>query len=118
MLRAVGATPVDHVERVICCGKSCRDCELPEEMTRTVLSSINDAGVDVMGVICPSCFDSFDVGQIRVTKKYGLDFKVPPVYFFQLLALAQGLEPAAVGLDKHKLKPEELFAKLAAAREA
>ena len=112
MLRAIGAEPVDHVERVICCGKSCRDCDLPEEMTKTILCSINDAEVDVMGVICPSCFDSFDVGQIRVSKKFGLDFKVPPVYYFQLLALAQGLGPDAVGLDKHKLKPEKLFARI------
>ncbi|MFH1842974.1 MAG: CoB--CoM heterodisulfide reductase iron-sulfur subunit B family protein [bacterium] len=115
MLSAIGAEPVNHVERVICCGKSCRDCDLPEEMTKTVLCSINDANVDIMGVICPSCFDSFDVGQIRVTKKFGLDFQIPPVYFFQLLALAQGLTPADVGLDKHKLKPEKLLAELGAA---
>jgi len=115
MLSAIGAEPVNHVERVICCGKSCRDCDLPEEMTKTVLCSINDANVDIMGVICPSCFDSFDVGQIRVTKKFGLDFKIPPVYFFQLLALAQGLTPADVGLDKHKLKPEKLLTELGAA---
>jgi heterodisulfide reductase subunit B len=112
MLRALGATPVEHVERIICCGKSCRECELPEEMTKTVLCSINEANVDIMGVICPSCFDSFDVGQIRVGKKYGLDFTIPPVYYFQLLALAQGLAPQEVGLDKHKLKPEKMFERL------
>ncbi len=50
-------TPVDHTERIVCCGKSCRECDLPEEMTRTVLESVHAAGVDVMGVICPSCFD-------------------------------------------------------------
>ncbi len=109
MLHAIGAEPVHHVDRILCCGKSCRDCELPEEMTRTVLCSIHDANVDVMGVICPSCFDSFDIGQIRVAKKFGLDFTIPPVYYFQLLALAQGLAPQEVGLEKHKLKPETLL---------
>ncbi len=112
MLRAIGATPVNHSERVICCGKSCRDCDLPEEMTRTILSSVNEADVDVMGVICPSCFDSFDIGQIRVAKKFDLEFKVPPIYYFQMLALAQGLDPTEVGLDKHKLKPDKLLARL------
>ncbi len=114
MLRAVGATPVEHAERIICCGKSCRDCDLPEEMTATVLRSVHAAGVDVMGVICPSCFDSFDTGQLRVARSRGLDFTVPPVYYFQLLALAQGLSPAEVGLDRHKLKPESLLEKIAA----
>ena len=101
--------PVDHAERVICCGKSCRDCDLPEQMTKTILESIHAAEVDAMGVICPSCFDSFDTGQIRIARKYDLGFTIPPVYYFQLLALAQGLAPAEVGLDKHKLKPEHLL---------
>ena len=113
MLRAIGAEPVDHVERVICCGKSCRDCDLPEIMTRTILESIHAAEVDAMGVICPSCFDSFDTGQLRLARKFDLGFTIPPVYFFQLLALAQGLEPAEVGLDKHKLKPVVLLEKMA-----
>jgi heterodisulfide reductase subunit B len=115
MLRAIGATPIDHQERVICCGKSCVECDLPAEMTKTVLCSIHEADVDIMGVICPSCFDSFDIGQIKVGKKFGLDFTIPPVYYFQLLALAQGLAPEEVGLDQPKLKPTKLFERLATA---
>jgi len=110
MLTALGATPVDHTERIICCGKSCRDCDLPEQMTRTVLESIHAAKVDIMGVICPSCFDSFDTGQLKLARKYKLGFTIPPVYYFQLLAVAQGLSAEAVGLDKHKIKPEKLLA--------
>jgi heterodisulfide reductase subunit B len=109
MLRAIGATPVEHTERIICCGKSCRDCDLPEQMTKTILESIHAAEVDAMGVICPTCFDSFDTGQIRIARKYKLGFTIPPIYYFQMLALAQGLEPAEVGLDKHKLKPDRLL---------
>ena len=109
LLRAIGVTPVNHRERVICCGKSCRDCDLPEEMTRTILESVHDADVDAMGVVCPSCFDSFDTGQLRIARKYDLGFTVPPVYYFQLLALAQGLAPSAVGLDRHKLKLTRLL---------
>jgi heterodisulfide reductase subunit B len=66
-----------------------------------------------MGVICPSCFDSFDTGQLMIARKYGLDFTIPPVYYFQLLALAQGHDPSAVGLDRHKIKPERLLEALA-----
>jgi heterodisulfide reductase subunit B len=115
MLRAIGAEPVDHAERVICCGKSCRDCDLPETMTKTILESIHAAEVDAMGVICPSCFDSFDTGQLRLARKFDLGFTVPPVYYFQLLALAQGLAPEDVGLDKHKLAPTGLLEKMTVA---
>ena len=112
--KRIGAEPVDHAERIICCGKSCRDCDLPEIMTRTILESMHAAQVDAMGVICPSCFDSFDTGQLRLARKYELGFTVPPVYYFQLLALAQGRQPAEVGLDKHKLKPDKLLAHMVA----
>jgi heterodisulfide reductase subunit B len=109
LLETIGATPVPHEEHIVCCGKSCMECDLPSEMTRTVLESVHASGAELMGVICPSCFDSFDVGQIRVAKRFGLEFTVPPVYYFQLLAIAQGLSPEEVGLDKHKLKATKLM---------
>jgi heterodisulfide reductase subunit B len=109
LLEAIGATPVPHEERIVCCGKSCLECDLPAEMTRTVLESVHNSGAELMGVICPSCFDSFDIGQIKVAKRFGLDFTVPPVYYFQLLAVAQGLDPTEVGLDKHKLKADKIL---------
>jgi heterodisulfide reductase subunit B len=40
------------------------------------------------------CCGSFDVGKIKVARRYGLEFVVPPVHDFQLLALAQGLGAA------------------------
>ena len=110
MLSAIGAVPVPHEEHIICCGKSCRECDLPEEMTLTVLRSIHASGAELMGVICPSCFDSFDIGQIQLSRKHDLGFTIPPVYYFQLLAVAQGFTPEEVGLHKHKLKPESLLA--------
>jgi heterodisulfide reductase subunit B len=109
LLAAIGATPIPHEERIVCCGKSCLQCDLPAEMTRTVLESVHASGAELMGVICPSCFDSFDVGQIKVARRYGLDFTVPPIYYFQLLAVAQGLRPEDVGLDKHKLKADRIL---------
>jgi len=113
MLRAIGAEPVDHTERIICCGKSCRDCDLPEEMTKTILESVHAADVDLMGVICPSCFDSFDTGQLKIARKHELGYTIPPVYFFQLLAVAQGTAATAVGLDRHKLTPTRLLERVA-----
>jgi heterodisulfide reductase subunit B len=113
LLRAIGAEPVDHPERIICCGKSCRDCDLPEQMTLAVLRSLAAADAELMGVICPSCFNSFDIGQIQLARKHDLGFTIPPVYYFQMLALAQGFTPEQVGLDKHKLKPEKLLSAFA-----
>ncbi len=112
LVEAIGAEPVPHGERFLCCGKACVDVDLPLEMTRTVLRSIKEAGVDCMGLICPTCFSSFDTGQLLIARKTGEKLEVPPIYYFQLLGLAQGLAPADVGLNRHRIKPLSLFEKI------
>ncbi|MCK4304804.1 MAG: CoB--CoM heterodisulfide reductase subunit B [Candidatus Eisenbacteria sp.] len=112
LIEAIGAQPIVHDERFLCCGKACIDPDLPLEMTRTVLRSVKEADVDCMGLICPTCFSSFDTGQLLIARKTGEKMDVPPVYYFQLLGLAQGLTPAEVGLNRHRIKPLSLFEKI------
>jgi heterodisulfide reductase subunit B2 len=112
MIDAIGAVPVTHDECFLCCGKSCVDPDLPLEMTATVLRSIKKADVDCMGMVCPTCFSSFDTGQVLISRKTGEEFGVPPVYYFQLLGLAQGLTPDEVGLTRHRMKPVGVFEKI------
>ena len=109
LISALGANPVHHKNRLLCCGKSCMDEELPDRMTRDVLSSVSDTGTELMGMICPSCFSSFDQGQVRLSKKFDINFNVAPVYYFQLLGLAQGLTPKEVGINRHAIKPTKLL---------
>jgi heterodisulfide reductase subunit B2 len=109
LLQAIGAEPIKHDEWFLCCGKGCFDDELKGEMTHTVLSSIRDSQAQLMGVICPACFSSFDIGQIVLARKRNEQYNVPPVYYFQLLALAQGFSADDVGLDMHRMKPEALL---------
>ena len=37
---------------------------------------------------------------------------IAPVYYFQLLALAQGLSPEEVGLNRHKIKLNSVLEKI------
>ncbi|MFC1572084.1 CoB--CoM heterodisulfide reductase iron-sulfur subunit B family protein [Candidatus Eisenbacteria bacterium] len=112
LIEAIGAEPVPHDERFLCCGKACVDPNLPLEMTGSVLKSIKKTDIDCMGLICPTCFSSFDTGQLLIARKTGEKLDVPPVYYFQLLALAQGLAPEDVGLNRHRVKPLSLFEKI------
>jgi heterodisulfide reductase subunit B len=65
-----------------------------------------------MGLICPTCFDSFDLGQIRVSRKVGKEYNMPVIYYFQLLAMAQGATPEEVGIKYHKIMPESFLEKI------
>jgi heterodisulfide reductase subunit B len=115
LLSAVGAEPVEHNEKLLCCGKACMDDEMPSEMTRDVVQSILDMNVDCMGLICPTCFDEYDLGQMLLSRKYGKTYNLPVIYYFQLLGIAQGLNPRDVGLHRHKIKTDGIIEKLGAA---
>ena len=58
---------------------------------------------------------TFDIGQILKGRKFKKKLDIPVVYYFQLLGIAQGLTIEEVGLDKHKVKADQLFKGLAVA---
>jgi len=112
LVAATGATPLEHPEKLLCCGKGCMDDNLPLDMTEAIFSSIEKSGADCMGLICPTCFSSFDLGQIMISRKRGRNFNIPVIYLFQLLGLAQGLSAEEVGLHTHRIKADKVLEKL------
>lgn len=115
LIRATGATPLSHNEELLCCGKGCIDDDMPVDMVYDIFTSIRDSGADCMGLICPTCFSSFDLGQIVVGRKKGTRFDIPVIYYFQLLGLAQGLSPEEIGLSLHKVKADRVLSQIGAA---
>jgi heterodisulfide reductase subunit B len=51
-------------------------------------------------VACPLCQANLDMRQKQMEAKYDREYNLPVLYFTQLMGLAYGLEPSAVGLDK------------------
>jgi len=110
LVTALGATPVVHRERILCCGKACQDENMPAEMMTDLLASVCEVEADCLGVICPSCFNEFDLGQLKLNRERDKHFAIPVAYFFQLLGLAQGYTAQELGLDRHKVKAKGLVA--------
>jgi len=109
LVKAVGATPVNHEERVLCCGKACSDTSLPPQMVREVFKSVQKIDVHCMVLICPTCFDEYDFGQIKLKRLYQEEYNLPVLYYFQLLAIAQGVQPEEVGMHWHKIKAHKIL---------
>ncbi len=106
LVAALGATPVRHRNWYLCCGKACQSDEIPGHMMHDLLGAVSDEQADLLCLICPTCFGQFDHGQVRVAKEFGADFHTPAVYFFQLLAFAQGAAYERLGFERQRLKPE------------
>ena len=108
MVRALGATPVRHKNWYLCCGKASQSEEIPDNMMRDLLTTVREEEADILCLICPTCFGQFDHGQQRISKLFEEDFSTPPIYYFQLLAFAQGIPYEKLGLERQRFKPEVL----------
>jgi heterodisulfide reductase subunit B len=108
LVAALGATPVRHRNWYLCCGKACQGEEIPSHMMHDLLATVHDEHADILGMICPTCHGQFDHGQAKVAKDFGVDFHTPPVYYFQLLAFAQGVPFDDLGFERQRFKPEAL----------
>jgi heterodisulfide reductase subunit B len=75
-------------------------------MMHDLLGTVNEVQADILCMICPTCFGQFDHGQMKVSKQFNEDFHTPPIYYFQLLAFAQGVPYDKLGFERQRFKPE------------
>ncbi len=106
LVAALGATPVRHRNWYLCCGKAAQTEDIPANMMHDLLSTVHEEQADLLGMICPTCFSQFDFGQMKVAKQFNEDFHTPPIYYFQLLAFAQGAPYDKLGFERLRFKPE------------
>ena len=64
LLKAIGCEPIHHDKTLLCCGRACMDNSISDRMVMDILENVTGSGADCMGLICPTCFDEFDTGQI------------------------------------------------------
>ena len=82
LVSALGATPVRHRNWYLCCGKACQAEDVPANMMRDPLSTVNAEQADLMCLVCPTCFGQFDYGQVKIAQQFGADFQYAARLFF------------------------------------
>jgi heterodisulfide reductase subunit B len=103
VMAALGAEPVDWNLKTFCCGASfaLTQTEVVLELTEKILADAESAGADVISVGCPLCHANLDGRQQQINEKFNTNFNVPIFYFTELMGLAFGIKPKALGLYKH-----------------
>ena len=119
LVRALGATVVDYETKLDCCGGALdrvgeRDAAL--DMCRRKLTELKEQEVDALVVVCPSCFQQFDLNQATLLRQKE-PLGVPVVYYTELLALAMGHTSEELGLDLHRVPVAPMLEKWATRRE-
>ena len=113
LVATLGAEPVDFPLKARCCGGSLiiSEEDLALDLVRGLLESARREGADCLVTVCPLCQTNLDVYQTRVNRKYGTDYKLPILFFTQLMGVAFGLSEESLGLETNIIPVREAIAK-------
>jgi len=103
LVKQLGGEPLDWSYKTKCCGASIgfTNLEIVLELGRKILANAKAVGAEAIAVACPLCQVNLDSRQSQMDGQFDL----PILYFTQLMGLAFGLEPKALGLEKHFIDP-------------
>lgn len=114
VFQAIGATPIYYHGRTQCCGwpLSSYAIESSFKMAGRHIQEAIDAGADCMVTPCPLCHLNLDSRQPEVEKVIGKKLGLPVLHLPQLIALALGIDPRRLGLDRHIVSTRPVLDKL------
>lgn len=114
LFEAVGATPVIYRGRTQCCGWPLSSYATDQSFKMAGMH-IRDAiasGADCMVTPCPLCHLNLDSRQPEVEKVIDEKLGLPVLHLPQLVALALGVSPKDLGMDRHIVSTRPVLEKL------
>lgn len=116
IVKALGATAIDWSYKSECCGASLATSrpDIGNKMIYDVLKNAKDSGAECIVTACPLCMMNLDMRQAGAEKAFQDKIDLPIYYVTELLAIAAGVTPNEVGVNKHFVEANNYLNKLAA----
>ncbi len=111
MVEIMGADPAEEYEqKVTCCGGALAfsEPEKSQAQIKDIVESAYDHDADMIVTPCPVCQMNVEVYQEQINKTYRKNFKMPVVYYSQLMAVAYGSSAKEAGLDGQVIRAKKL----------
>ncbi len=110
LIEATGARVVHYEDEGQCCGGGILgfDEETALVVTKQKLDHVAVVGADAMVLICPFCAIMYEANQRRVENLYQTSYKLPVLYYPQVLGLAMGFSVEEMGIKLNRVKPRAL----------
>jgi len=114
VFRSLGATPIYYRGRTQCCGWPLASYATTQsfKLAGMHIQEAIAAGADCMVTPCPLCHLNLDSRQPEVEKVIGHQLGLPVLHLPQLIALALGVKPKLLGLDRHIVSTKSVLEKL------
>ena len=110
-VKACGAEAVPYDPKTSCCGGSVSvyNADKTLHLIKKIVQAAVDAKADVIATPCPLCQQNVEMYQDAINKKFGTSFKIPVVFYSQLMAVAFGLDANKdAALDRNMIEPVKL----------
>jgi heterodisulfide reductase subunit B len=117
LFEALGAVNVYFPMKVRCCGGMLMTTypEVALKLVKELLECALENGAECIATTCPLCQINLEAYQGRVNAKFQTDFKIPVLFFTQLLGLALGANPRDLGFQRQLIPFEHKLMQLAEA---
>ncbi|WP_455207760.1 CoB--CoM heterodisulfide reductase iron-sulfur subunit B family protein [Kaarinaea lacus] len=111
LVETMGADSVPTYEKKVqCCGGALMfsEPEKSQEMVKGIIEAAYDHEADMIVTPCPLCQMNVEVYQDQINSKHGAKFKMPVVYYSQLMSVAYGKNAKEASLDGQIIRAKQL----------
>jgi len=114
ILRACGFKTIEWSYKTECCGGSLALSrpDVIRKLSKFIFDDAKASGANAIANPCIFCQMNLDSRQQEIEKSYGTSYRLPVLYFSQLVALALGVPYKKLMFQRHFLNPEVIFKKL------
>jgi heterodisulfide reductase subunit B len=108
LIEATGATVADFPYKTECCGATygVTRNDIVGKLSGRILDMAARLGAEAVVVACPLCQQNLDLRQDQVNRHCKRTFNLSVIYISQVIGLALGIDPKALGMDKLFVNPD------------
>ncbi len=112
LVASLGADVVSWPLKARCCGSSLvmSEPELALELINKLLRNAQENGAQCLVTPCPLCQINLDAYQSQVNSRFKTSYNLPVLFLTQLMGIALGIAPDALGLQRNIVSPMRVLA--------
>jgi heterodisulfide reductase subunit B len=114
LLKTLGAEVIDFPMKTHCCGGHMTQISEGTgfELIRRLVKGATDYKADMIVTLCPMCQLNLDAFQGAMNRYFKTDYKMPVLYFTQMMGLAFGIDPSQLGIGAELVDARPALAKI------
>lgn len=114
LMRAIGAEPVEYNAKTRCCGGALTANldDLGAKLNYILLKEAEKKKADAIVTLCPLCLFNLEAAQAQVRKKYGENYRMPILFFSQLMGFSFGFSKEEMGFSRSLIPIRSFLTKI------